>query len=270
MNCLRVCCCCCYYCFDEDDTAKKYPHIEYHQAMTTPSQPKVVAEVPEFHQVPMKKIFELPQLQMEYGVKPDFCFDEVVTQQPVKRFTPSPLPTCPLGIVYESRSKYSSSPDVDRGRSSSSWTPEVQEKEMSPAVGSETKSESSLTFSLYYDLQRYTLTLTLIKACDLPAKDWRGTSDPFVVMYLDPSREEVFQSRIVYETLNPCFNEHFEFKNVSLNDIQSQTIVFKVYDNDKYSKKYFIGASMLPLKDADIYGATMTVAIDETKLEPRV
>ena len=237
--------------------------------MTTPHQPKVVAEVPEFHQVPMKKIFELPQLQTEYGVKPDFCFDDPITQQPLKRFTPAPLPTCPLGMVYGSRMKSSTpSPDFDRERVS--WTPEVQESEASSASGRETKVEPTLTFSLYYDLQRHILTLTLIKAFDLPAKDWRGTSNPFVVMYLDPSREEVFQSRIIYETLNPSFNEHFEFRNVSLEDIQCETIVFKVYDNDKYSKKYFIGASMLPLKHADLYGATMTVAIDETAVESKV
>ena len=237
--------------------------------MTTAHQPKVVAEVPEFHQVPMKKIFELPQLQTEYGVKPDFCFDDPITQQPLKRFTPAPLPTCPLGMVYGSRMKSSTpSPDFDRERVS--WTPEVQESEASSASGREAKVEPTLTFSLYYDLQRHILTLTLIKAFDLPAKDWRGTSDPFVVMYLDPSREEVFQSRIIYETLNPSFNEHFEFRNVSLEDIQCETIVFKVYDNDKYSKKYFIGASMLPLKHADLYGATMTVAIDETAVESKV
>ncbi len=254
----------------------------------TPPQPKLLAEVPEFHQVPMKKIFELPQRQTEYGAKPDFAADEVITQQPVLKqvghmshrsvsqstedsssaishFQPSPL-----GINYESRIYSSSSSDIDSEHAHGSWMPSDLETKTSTMLNEETKLGPRLTFSLCYDIQRCVLTLILFEASNLPVKDRRGTSDPFVVMYLDPSREEIFQSRILYETLNPSFNEHFEFKNVSHDDIQRQTIVFKVFDHDKYSKNDFIGTSMLPLKDADLYGATKTIAIDETAVNSRV
>ncbi len=268
---------------------KQYPHIEY-QAMTrlaTPPQPKVVAEMPEFQQVPIKKIFQLPQRQTEYGVKPDFAADEVITQQPVFEKT-GHVPhrsvsqsmedssstvehlSSPKSMVHESTTKSLSSLDIYRDRARAKSAPDVLKMGTSPASEKEVKLGPRLTFSLYYDIQRCVLTLTLFKAYDLPAKDRRGTSDPFVVMYLDPSREEIFQSRILYETLNPRFNEHFEFKNVSHDDIQCQTIVFKVFDHDKYSKNDFIGTSMLPLKDADLYGATKTIAIDETAVNSRV
>ena len=252
--------------------------------LNTPHQPKVVVEMPDFQQVPMKKVFKLPQHQSEYaGAQPDFGADEVITQQPVLKHTghvtrlsvsqsaedSSPtirhFTSSPLGMVYERKMKSPTSSDIDRERGS--LTPDVQETETSPAPDKAAKAEPKLTYSLYYDLQRCILTLTLFKAVDLPAKDWRGTSDPFVVMYLDPSREDVFQSRIIYKTLNPRFNEHFEFKNVPPNDVRHQTMVFRVYDHDKYSKNDFIGASMLPLKDADLYGATMTIAIDEAAIE---
>ena len=270
---------------------KQYPHIEY-QAMTTkfntPHQPKVIVEVPEFQQVSMKKFFELPQHRMEYGIKPDFCADEVITQQPVLKQTghmprrsvsqsmEDPSPTIRhfkpslLGMDYESRIHSSSGSDIDSEQAHSSWTPNVLETETSTKSDKETKSEPTLTFSLYYDIQRCMLALTLFEACDLPAKDQRGTSDPFVVMYLDPSREEVFQSRIIYKTLNPSFKEHFEFKNVPPDDVRRQTIVLKVYDHDKYSKNDFIGTSTLPLKDADLYGATVIATIDEKTQEARV
>ena len=270
---------------------KQYPHIEY-QAMTTkfntPHQPKVIVEVPEFQQVPMKKVFALPQQQIEYGIQPDFGADEAITQQPVlkqtdhmphrsvSQSTEDSSPTVRhfkpslLGIDYESRIHSSSGSDIDSKRAHGSWTPNVLEMEASTTSDKETKSEPRLTFSLYYDIQRCILTLTLVKACDLPAKDRRGTSDPFVVMHLDPSREDVFQSRIIYKTLNPSFNEHFEFKNVHPDDVQRQTMVFKVYDHDKYSKNDFIGTATLPLKDADLYGVTMIATIDEKALEARV
>ena len=256
--------------------------------LNTPHQPKVVADMPDFPQVPMKKVFEFPQHQSEYGAKPDFGADQVITQQPVLKHTghvtrlsvsqaqstedSSPtirhFTSSPLGMVYERKIKSSTSSDIDRECGSS--TPDVQETETSPAPDKAAKAEPRLTYSIYYDIQRCILTLTLFKGHDLPAKDRRGTSDPFVVMYLDPSREEIFQSRIMYETLNPRFNEHFEFKNVPPEDIRRQTMVLKVYDHDKYSKNDFIGTSMLPLKDADLYGATMTIAIDETAVEARV
>ncbi len=282
MNCLKFCCCCC---FSKEDVAKQYPHVEY-QAMTrfnTPPQPKLLAEVPEFHQVPMKKIFELPQHQTEYGAKPDFAADEVITQQPVLKqvghmshrsvsqstedsssaishFKPSPL-----GMNFESRIYSSSSSDIDSEHAHGSWMPSDLETKTSTMLNEETKLGPRLTFSLYYDIQRCVLTLTLFEASNLPVKDRRGTSDPFVVMYLNPSREEIFQSKVVYKTLNPCFKEHFEFKNVLPDDIRCQTIMFKVY-----TKNDFIGTSTLPLKEADLYGATTTTAIDEKAQETGV
>ena len=277
MSCPRYCCCC----FSKDDATKHYAHIEYRR-LNTPPQPEVVAEVPEFQKVPMKKLFELPQLQMEYGIQPDFCADEVITQQPVRKHAHHELhrsvsqsmeDSCPTVRKFKpslAGIRYLSTADIDSERTHGSWMPNDLEMEASPSLDKETILGPRLTFSLYYDIQRCILTLTLFKGHDLPAKDRRGTSDPFVVMYLDPSREEVFQSRIVYKTLNPSFNEHFEFKNVLPNDVRCQTMVFNVYDHDKYSKNDFIGASMLPLKDADLYGATMTIAIDETAVEARV
>ena len=274
---------CCCSCFSDKDAPKQYPHVDYHK-LSTPHRTKFVAEMPEFHQVPMKKIFQLPQ--MEYCANPDFRIDEVITQQPVLQQTAGQVqqrrmsqsmedfssvgqfkPSL-LGMDYECRINFSSSSDIDRKRGS--WVPDNLEMETSAELDKETKEEPRLTFSLYYDIQRCTLTLTLFKAYDLPANEQRGTNNAFVVMYLDPSMEELFQTRIVYRTMNPSFNEQFEFKKIRPDDIRHQTMVFKVYDHDKYSKKDFIGASMLPLKDADLYGITMNIPIDDKALEARV
>ncbi len=276
MSCPKCCCCC----FAKDDVTKQYPHIQY-RTLNTPPQPEAVAEVPEFQLVPMKKIFEPPQLQMEYGEsKPGVCADGVITQQPAlektghvpRRGVSQSTDHCPTvrqfkpaipGMDYECRIHSSSSSDIDSEHAHGSWMPSDLE------IKTSTTSGPRLAFSLYYDLQRCILTLTLFKAYDLPAKEQGGASDPFVVMHLDPSREEIFQSRVFYKTLNPSFNEYFEFKNLPPDDVRHQTVMFKVY-HDKHSKNAYIGASDLPLKDADLYGATMIIPIDVKALEEKV
>ena len=124
-------------------------------------------------------------------------------------------------------------------------------------------AQPTLHFSLYYDLQRQVLTIHLHKATNLPAKDQRCTSNPFVVAYVEPSKVEICHSKIIYKTLNPTFDEMFEFKNLTPDEVRKQTIVFRIYNHDKYAKSDFIGAVVLPLREADLLGVTVGVIIDE-------
>ena len=125
------------------------------------------------------------------------------------------------------------------------------------------QSYPSLQFSLHYDIQRRTMTVHLQDASNLPAKDRSGTSDPFVVMHLHPNKEEIFESKIVYKTLNPVFNQSFEFHNLQLDDLHRQSLVFRIYDHDRFSKNDMIGGIVLPLKDVDVYGVVYRVRVDE-------
>ena len=120
-----------------------------------------------------------------------------------------------------------------------------------------------LQFSLHYDVQRYILNIHLHNASNLPAMDRRGTSDPFVVLYLMPNKEEIFESKVVYKSLNPVFDQSFEFKSLMPDDIQQQTLVLRVYDHDKYSKNDTIGGVVLPLKDVDLFGVVMRMKVEE-------
>ena len=125
------------------------------------------------------------------------------------------------------------------------------------------QSYPSLQFSLHYDIQRHTMTVHLQEASNLPAKDRSGTSDPFVVVHLHPNKEEIFESKIVYKTLNPVFNQSFEFHNLQLDDVHRQSLVFRIYDHDRFSKDDIIGGIVLPLKDVDVYGAVYRMRVDE-------
>ena len=69
-----------------------------------------------------------------------------------------------------------------------------------------------IQFSISYDFQEMTLTLKIIKAVDLPAKDFSGTSDPYVKIYLLPDRKHKLETKIKRKNLNPRWNEIFAFE----------------------------------------------------------
>ena len=94
-------------------------------------------------------------------------------------------------------------------------------------------------------------------------KDHRGTSDPFVVFFLLPNKEEIYESKIVHKTLNPIFDQVFEFGGILPQEIRRQTIMFRVYDHDWYTSSELIGVVALSLEEADLYGVSMKMRIDE-------
>jgi len=69
-----------------------------------------------------------------------------------------------------------------------------------------------IQFHLVYSLETKTLTLKLICAIDLPAKDFSGTSDPYVKILLLPDRKHKLLSNIKRKNLNPQWNETFAFE----------------------------------------------------------
>jgi len=121
-----------------------------------------------------------------------------------------------------------------------------------------------LQFSLLYDVQRSILTVHLQHASNLPAKDRGGTSDPFVIMYMMPNKEEVYESTVISRTLNPVFEQSFEFHRQLPDGIRQQTLVFRVYDHDRFSRNDLIGSVVFPLEEADLFGVVMRMQIDET------
>ena len=89
-------------------------------------------------------------------------------------------------------------------------------------------------FSLYFDIQRRALTVNLIKAENLPPKPAnQGSCDPFVMMFLLPNKQEVLQSVVKHRTLNPEFQQVFEFGGILANDLKNQVLVFRVFDHDR-------------------------------------
>ena len=117
-----------------------------------------------------------------------------------------------------------------------------------------------LQFSLLFDIQRNIFIVHLHHASNLPKIDQRGTMNPFVVLYMMPTKEEVFESEVIHQTLNPEFYQSFEFHQQHPDDIQRKTLIFKVYDK---SKSKLIGGVAFPLEGADIFGVVMRMQIDQ-------
>ncbi|XP_029115276.1 synaptotagmin-10 isoform X2 [Scleropages formosus] len=97
-----------------------------------------------------------------------------------------------------------------------------------------------LSFSLQYDYENQSLVVKILKALDLPAKDFTGTSDPYVKIYLLPERKKKFQTRVHRKTLNPVFDETFQFP-VEYDQICNRKLHFSVYDFDRFTSHDMIG-----------------------------
>jgi len=126
---------------------------------------------------------------------------------------------------------------------------EVEQKE--PEVKKEQEKLGRLQYKLDYDFNSNTLTVGVIQAEDLPACDAGGTSDPYVKVYLLPDKKKKFETKVHRKTLNPVFNETFTFK-VAYNEILTKTLIFSVYDFDRFSKHDQIGEIRLPMNQIDL------------------
>ncbi|KAJ8416279.1 hypothetical protein AAFF_G00383010 [Aldrovandia affinis] len=97
-----------------------------------------------------------------------------------------------------------------------------------------------LHFVLKYDCDLEQLIVKIHKAQDLPAKDFTGTSDPYVKIYLLPDRKTKHQTKVHRKTLNPMFDEVFLFP-VGYAELPTRKLHFSVYDFDRFTRHDIIG-----------------------------
>ena len=108
-----------------------------------------------------------------------------------------------------------------------------------------------LQFKLDYDFNSTNLAVGVLQAEELPGMDMCGTSDPYVKVYLMPDKKKKFETKVHRKTLNPVFNETFNFK-VPYAEVTTKTLVFAVYDFDRFSKHDQIGEVRIPLNTIDL------------------
>ncbi|KAL3267094.1 hypothetical protein HHI36_011234 [Cryptolaemus montrouzieri] len=145
-----------------------------------------------------------------------------------------------LGSSYKEKVQ----PDMD----------ELTENAEEPDEGEkpEVQKLGKLQYKLEYDFNQNSLSVTVIQAEELPALDMGGTSDPYVKVYLLPDKKKKFETKVHRKTLNPVFNETFCFKNMPYADAMNKTLVFAIFDFDRFSKHDQIGEVKVPLCQIDL------------------
>ncbi|KAM6980320.1 synaptotagmin-7b isoform 1-T1 [Aplochiton taeniatus] len=107
-------------------------------------------------------------------------------------------------------------------------------------------------FSVGYSFQDSTLTVKILKGQDLPAKDFSGTSDPFVKLYLLPDKKHKLETKVKRKNLNPHWNETFLFEGFPYEKVIQRTLYLQVLDYDRFSRNDPIGEVSIPLNKLDL------------------
>lgn len=136
----------------------------------------------------------------------------------------------------------------------------------------------TLSVRVWYKKDTHTMLVEVLSAKDIIPLDANGLSDPYVVVSLCP--EHVFPlvqpqtTKIVKKTLNPEFDESFEF-NVSMAQCQRKgaALVFTVMDHDyvfqnDFAGEMFISLSEVPGVNGDVSGYDALSVITLPLMQP--
>lgn len=123
-----------------------------------------------------------------------------------------------------------------------------------------------LRVSLSYTPRNSELTVDVVEARNLKIKDITGSSDPYVKIWLHrgDKRLEKKKTIVIKRTLNPVFNETFQFA-VPWEHIRETSLVITVMDYDQIGRNEPIGCIVLSSRS----GITETKQWNEMLASPR-
>lgn len=130
----------------------------------------------------------------------------------------------------------------------------VEHDQLEAAVHNNKKKKKylgNITYRVEYDFVTSNLLVTIVECHDLIAMDLGGTSDPYVKIYLLPDKKRKQETKVHRKTLNPVFNETFKF-SIPYGEVMGKTLVFAVYDFDRFNKDDEIGEVKLPISHIDL------------------
>ncbi|KXJ21251.1 synaptotagmin-10 [Exaiptasia diaphana] len=134
-------------------------------------------------------------------------------------------------------------------------------KRMDPAV---TQADSGdikgdIELSLKYNQKEELLLVKVIRARDLVARDLNGKSDPYVVLDIVPDRfeEGSKKTRFKQKTLNPVFNEIFQFKLPHAH-LSTTKLKATIWDHDFFGEDDFNGEAVIDLSRVYLSAGTHT------------
>ncbi|XP_054015024.1 synaptotagmin-A [Hylaeus anthracinus] len=175
---------------------------------------------------------------------------EDISISPVSSFAP-PLPEGTVAasekhmIIVKSKTK--SIIDSHSRLSSTEIDTSSYKLSSSASTSSSDEIRGELQIGLIYDANGGILTVRLVKAHDLHARELNGTADPYAKVRLLPDWSNVWQTRIHRRTLNPVFDEDFVFEIMPESSLDGRTLEILLYDFDAFSRHQCLGYVQLPL-----------------------
>jgi synaptotagmin-10 len=87
------------------------------------------------------------------------------------------------------------------------------------------------------------VTVTIVKATALKSMDITGKSDPYVkvVLFIHGKKIRKRKTSVIFNTLNPIYNESIEFDLGGQEDLEHADLLFKVIDYDRVGSNELIG-----------------------------
>ena len=240
-----ICCCCC--CCkrkrksknkEEKRVPKQRVDLKAFKKEMIESTTQHVQPAPE--QLPVSKAATLPL--MGYSSSPVLTLTEY-SSSTGRRYSNSPAHT-----PHRSLTKHHS---LDYGMYRDDGSETITESSECSNVGN-----GKINFQLEYDFQTNDLIVSVIECKDLAAKDFGGTSDPYVKVYVLPDKRMKHQTKVHKKTLNPQFNETFVFHGMEFRSIRDRSVYFEVIDFDQFSKHDMIGVADIPLETIDLAKTT--------------
>lgn len=138
----------------------------------------------------------------------------------------------------------------------------MQAAEIESAQKLESATCGQIEFQLEYIYRTESIRLRLLRARNLPAMDIGGTSDPYVeVRMIDvtergdsslPRRLAQWRTSHQSKTLDPVFNEFYDFSYPVSRSLASVAFLLHVYDHDRLSRDDVIGHVWVRLKGLDL------------------
>ncbi|CAL8260076.1 unnamed protein product [Merluccius merluccius] len=116
--------------------------------------------------------------------------------------------------------------------------------------GSTQKMRGKLLYSLEYNGAKTELMVGIKQAAELLAMDLGGLSDPYVKVYICPSKTKTCETKVHRNTLTPIFNEVFTFE-VTKSVLAASEVVMQVFDFNRFMKHHIIGELRVDLSSMD-------------------
>ncbi|XP_071644099.1 synaptotagmin-1-like isoform X1 [Temnothorax longispinosus] len=131
----------------------------------------------------------------------------------------------------------------------------------SSSTSSSDEIRGELKLGLIYDVNAGILTVRLIEAHDLRARELSGIADPYAKIRLLPDRNNVWQTTIHRRTLNPVFDEDFVFEVTPASSLAGRTLEILLYDFDAFTRHRGLGYVQLPLSSVPDLGANLITLV---------